>query len=47
MQAAIGCAQLEKLPSFIEAEKEKLEASEGRAGSFVDKLVLPRAHSRL
>jgi CDP-4-dehydro-6-deoxyglucose reductase, E1 len=43
MQAAIGCAQLEKLPSFIESRKGNwLKLREGLSG-LSDKLVLPEA----
>jgi CDP-4-dehydro-6-deoxyglucose reductase, E1 len=42
MQAAIGCAQLEKLPGFIEARKRNWkQLSEGLAG-LEDRLVLPQ-----
>jgi len=41
MQAAIGCAQLEKLPGFIESRKKNwLMLREGLAG-LEDRLVLP------
>lgn len=43
MQAAIGCAQLEKLPDFIEARKRNWKLlREGLAG-FEDRLILPEA----
>jgi CDP-4-dehydro-6-deoxyglucose reductase, E1 len=43
MQAAIGCAQLEKLPGFIEARKRNWkQLREGLAG-VEDHLVLPEA----
>lgn len=43
LQAAIGCAQLEKLPGFIEARKKNWKTlREGLAGSS-DSLVLPEA----
>ena len=49
MQAAIGCAQLEKFPSFVERRKYNFErlkdgllAANGN-GRIVDRLVLPEA----
>lgn len=43
MQAAIGCAQLEKLPGFIEARKKNWKLlREGLAG-LKDKFILPEA----
>lgn len=43
MQAAIGCAQLEKLPAFIEARKNNwLQLHDGLA-DLSDKLILPEA----
>jgi CDP-6-deoxy-D-xylo-4-hexulose-3-dehydrase len=43
MQAAIGCAQLEKLPGFIEARKKNWKLlREGLAG-MSDKFILPEA----
>jgi CDP-6-deoxy-D-xylo-4-hexulose-3-dehydrase len=43
MQAAIGCAQLEKLPDFIEARKKNWKLlREGLAG-LSDKFILPEA----
>jgi CDP-4-dehydro-6-deoxyglucose reductase, E1 len=43
MQAAIGCAQLEKLPGFIEVRKKNWELlREGLAG-LEDKFILPEA----
>ena len=43
MQAAIGCAQLEKLPGFIEARKKNWKLlREGLAG-LEDKYILPEA----
>lgn len=43
MQAAIGCAQLEKLPGFIEARKRNWNLlREGLAG-LADKFILPEA----
>jgi len=49
LQAAIGCAQLEKFPSFVERRrhnfhrmKEGLLAADG-TGNITDKLILPEA----
>lgn len=49
LQAAIGCAQLEKFPSFVERRKhnfarlkEGLQAAE-QGGQITDKLILPEA----
>ena len=43
MQAAIGCAQLEKFPSFVERRKHNFaRLREGLAGTE-DKLILPEA----
>ncbi len=41
MQAAIGCAQLEKLPSFIEARKKNWKLLRDGLDDLSDKLVLP------
>ncbi len=43
MQAAVGCAQLEKFPSFVERRRENFaRLSTGLAG-LTDKLILPEA----
>ena len=43
MQAAIGCAQLEKLPGFVEARRRNWGIlREGLAG-YEEFLVLPQA----
>lgn len=43
MQAAIGCAQLEKLPAFIDARKRNwMQLRNGLAG-FADRFILPEA----
>lgn len=43
MQAAIGCAQLEKFPQFVERRKENFKRlKEGLAG-LEEKLILPQA----
>lgn len=43
MQAAIGCAQLEKLPSFVERRRENHKYLIERLSPIKDKLVLPEA----
>lgn len=43
MQAAIGCAQLQKLPSFIEARKKNWHLLRNGLSGLGDKLVLPEA----
>ena len=41
MQAAIGCAQLEKLPDFIEARKKNWELLRGGLADLTDIFILP------
>ncbi len=41
MQAAIGCAQLEKLPAFIEARKKNWKLLRDRLADLSSKLILP------
>lgn len=41
MQAAIGCAQLEKLPEFIEARKKNWKLLRGGLTQFNNVLILP------
>jgi len=41
MQAAIGCAQLEKLPSFIEARKRNWTMLRDGLSDLADKFILP------
>ncbi len=41
MQAAIGCAQLEKLPEFIEARKKNWKVLREGLGALADRFVLP------
>ena len=41
MQAAIGCAQLEKLPSFIEARKRNWKMLRDGLSDLADKFILP------
>lgn len=41
MQASIGCAQLEKFPSFVEKRKENFAYLKSLLGSVSDKLILP------
>jgi CDP-4-dehydro-6-deoxyglucose reductase, E1 len=43
MQAAIGCAQLEKLPDFIEARKRNWEILRNGLDGLGDKFLLPEA----
>lgn len=43
MQAAIGCAQLEKLPGFIESRKKNWKLLRDGLAGLEDKLVLPEA----
>lgn len=41
LQAAIGCAQLEKFPSFVEKRKENFKRLRAGLESVQDKLILP------
>ena len=43
MQAAIGCAQLEKFPSFVEKRKENFKHLHKGLECLQDKLILPEA----
>ncbi len=43
MQAAIGCAQLEKLPGFIEARKKNWLMLYNGLANLSDRLILPQA----
>lgn len=43
MQAAIGCAQLEKLPGFIESRKKNWTLLRDRLAGLADRLILPEA----
>ena len=43
MQAAIGVAQLKKLPSFIEKRKQNFAALTNILNSYEDRLILPKA----
>ena len=43
MQAAIGCAQLEKLPGFIEARKKNWQTLCQGLADLSDKFILPEA----
>ena len=45
IQAAIGCAQLEKLPSFVAARRANWRALRDGLEPFSDRLVLPEAAS--
>lgn len=48
MQAAIGCAQLEKFPSFVERRRENFQRIWNGLADMQDKFILPQAceHSR-
>lgn len=43
MQAAIGCAQLEKFPSFVERRKRNFARLKAALAEVSDKLILPEA----
>ena len=43
MQAAIGCAQLEKFPSFVERRKANFNRLRAALEGAQDKLILPEA----
>ena len=43
LQAAVGCAQLEKLPAFIEKRRENFAYLSERLQEVADKLILPEA----
>lgn len=43
MQAAIGCAQLEKLPAFIRARKRNWKLLRESLGDMTDVFILPKA----
>ena len=43
MQAAIGCAQLEKLPAFTEARREHFNYLKEQLSDLKDYLILPKA----
>lgn len=43
MQAAVGCAQLEKLPGFAEARRRNFAYLTDRLRKLEDRLILPRA----
>jgi len=44
MQAAIGCAQLKKLPSFIERRREHFDFLKRELTPVSDRLILPEAY---
>ena len=48
MQAAIGCAQLEKFPGFVEKRRHNFDRLKAGLSGLEDKLILPEAceHSR-
>ncbi len=43
LQASIGCAQLEKFPSFVERRKENFARLKAGLSDCQDKLILPKA----
>ena len=43
MQAAIGCAQIEKFPSFVKRRRENFEKLTKGLSQYEDKLILPKA----
>lgn len=43
MQAAIGCAQLEKFPSFVERRRHNFDRLKAALSDVQDKLILPEA----
>ena len=43
LQAAIGCAQLEKFPSFIERRRHNFDRLKEQLSGLQDKLILPEA----
>lgn len=43
MQAAIGCAQIEKFPSFVEKRRHNFDRLKERLSDCEDKLILPEA----
>ena len=43
MQAAIGCAQLDKFPSFVERRRHNFDRLKAALASIEDKLILPIA----
>ena len=43
MQAAIGCAQLDKLPSFVDRRRKNFERLRDRLQVVKDKIILPEA----
>lgn len=43
LQAAIGCAQLKKLPQFVERRRENFERLKAQLSTVEDRLILPEA----
>ena len=43
LQAAIGCAQLKKLPQFVERRRENFERLKAQLSAVQDQLILPEA----
>lgn len=46
MQAAVGCAQLEKFPSFIESRKKNWDRLRNGLDGLQDKLILPEPEEK-
>lgn len=44
MQAAVGCAQLKKLPGFVQTRKENFTYLYRKLEKAQDRLILPQAH---
>lgn len=42
MQAAIGCAQLEKFPSFVERRRQNFDRLSAGLSGYEDRLILPK-----
>ena len=43
MQAAVGCAQLEKIPGFVERRRHNFDRLKNALSAMEDKLILPEA----
>ena len=43
LQAAIGCAQLKKLPQFVERRRENFERLKAQLSTVEDRQILPEA----
>ena len=44
LQAAIGCAQLDKFPSFVERRRHNFDRLKERLSGLEDRLILPETH---